>query len=77
MRGVLGKPGDVEWLSIIARARDPAVIEQNELLDGCESIDERRVPVLVCRGEAIQHQKGSASANWTISDLNAIDRNAC
>jgi len=66
---------DAEWFSIIGRATDPAVIDEDQLVERRESIDERRIPVGAGRGEAIQHQKRLAIANSTITNLRAIDLN--
>ena len=74
MRGIVCELGDVEWLSVVARAADPAVIEQDELVGRPEPINERRIPVGARRGEAVQDQKRSAFPNSAITNLRALDR---
>jgi hypothetical protein len=73
MRGVTGQLGDVEWFSVIGRAADPPVIDEDELVSRRESIDERRIPVGTRCGEAIENQKRSAFPNSTITNLRALD----
>ncbi len=40
MRGIIRELGDVECLSVISRAADPAVIQENEIVGRREPIDE-------------------------------------
>ena len=40
MRGIIRELGDVECLSVINRAADPAVIQENEIIGRREPIDE-------------------------------------
>ena len=54
MRGVVRKPSDVEWLSVIGRVPDSAMIQEDEFVGRRESIKECRVPVSARCSEPIQ-----------------------
>jgi hypothetical protein len=74
VRGVIGELRNVEWLSIVRRTANAAVVEQDEFVRRCESINERRIPVCTRRTEAIQDQKRSALPDSAINNSSAINR---
>ena len=72
MRGISSKLRDVERLSIICRAADAAVVQQDQFVRRRECINKRRIPVCTCRTEAIQDDKRSALPDSAINDSSAI-----
>jgi hypothetical protein len=74
MRGIIGKLCDIEWPSIVCRPADAAVVQQDEFVGRCESINETRIPIRAGRTEAIEDQKRSALADSSTNDVSAIDR---
>ena len=74
-RGITGELGNIKWLSVACGATDSAIVEENEFVRRCESINERRIPVRTCRGETIHEDKRSATSNSMISDLRSVDLN--
>ena len=57
VRCIIGELRNIEWLSVVHRTANAPVVEQDEFVRRCESINERRVPVCTRRTEAIQDQK--------------------
>src|SRR5436309_13990914 len=43
--GVISEPGDVEWPPVVGRTADPAVVQKDHLVGGCEPMDEQRIPI--------------------------------
>ena len=74
VRGIIGELRNIEWLSVVRRTANAAVVEQDEFVRRCESINERRIPVCTRRTEAIQDQKRSAASDSAINELSAINR---
>ena len=74
VRGISSKLRDVEWLSIVCRAADASVVQQDQFVRRRESINERRIPVCTRRTEAIQDQKRPAASDSVINELSAINR---
>ena len=58
MRGIIGKLCDIEWPSIVCRPADAAVVQQDEFVGRCESINETRIPIRAGRTEAIEDRSG-------------------
>ena len=73
MCGISSQLRYVEWLSIICRAANTAVVQQDEFVRRRESINERWIPVCTCRAEAIQDNKRLATSDSAISDSSAIN----
>ena len=74
VRGIMGELGNVEWLSVVRRTANAAVVEQDEFVLRRESINERRIPVCTRRTKAIQDQKRSAASDSAINNSSAINR---
>ena len=74
VRGIIGELRNVERLSVVRRTANAPVVEQDEFVRRCESINERRIPVCTRRTEPIQHQKRSAGSDSVINELSAINR---
>jgi hypothetical protein len=73
VRAIIRELRDIEWISVVGRATDPAVVEEDELVGRREPMDERRIPVGARRSEPVQKQKRAAISNSAINDLRAID----
>ena len=74
VRGIIGELRNVEWLSVVCRTANAAVVQQDEFVRRCESINERRIPVCTRRTEAIQDQKRPALPDSAINNSSAINR---
>ena len=74
VRSIIGELRNVEWLSVVLRTANAAVVEQDEFVRRCESINERRIPVCTRRTEAIQDQKRLALPDPAINDSTTINR---
>ena len=68
LRGIIGELRNVEWLSVVRRTANAAVVEQDEFVRRRESINERWIPVCTRRTEAIQDQKRSALPDSAINN---------
>ena len=74
VRGIIGELRYIEWLAVVSRTANAAVVEQDELVRRCESINERRIPVCTRRTETIQDQKRPALPHSAINNSSAINR---
>jgi len=76
-RGIIGKLCYLERLSIVCRAADTAVVQQDEFVGRCESISERWAPVCTRHTEAIQDHKRRTFPDDATNNLSAINRGCC
>src|SRR5262249_4214873 len=72
-RSIISELSDVESLSVIGRAPDPAVVDKDHLVRRCEAIDERRIPIRAGRREAVQDEKRRAIPDAAIRNLCTVD----
>ncbi len=74
MRGIIGELRNVEWLSVVRRTANAAVVQQDEFDDATRSMKDGSQSALVAP-KPFKTRSGRAASGSVINELSAIDLN--